>query len=92
MTIPITHHPERQRFEARIDGVLCEIDYVLSGNTMTITHTGVPPAVGGRGVAAALTESALTTAREHGWRVVPACSYADAYIRRHPQYADLLKK
>jgi Predicted acetyltransferase len=57
---------------------------------MTITHTGVPSAVGGKGIAAALTQVALDTARVNGWRVVPTCSYAAVYIKRHPAYADLL--
>ena len=33
---------------------------------------------------------ALDDARARGWKVRPLCSYADAYIRRHPEYNDLL--
>jgi predicted GNAT family acetyltransferase len=57
---------------------------------MTITHTLVPEAIGGRGVAADLTRAALETARANGWKVVPMCSYAVTYLRRHPEYNDLL--
>ena len=55
---------------------------------MTITHTRVPDAIGGRGVAAALTRAALALARESGWSVNPACSYAAAYLARHPEEVD----
>lgn len=80
------------RFETVVDGVLCVLDYDLRDGVMTITHTGVPAAVGGRGIAAALTRTAFDTARREGWRVVPACSYAAAWLARHPQYADLAER
>jgi predicted GNAT family acetyltransferase len=57
---------------------------------MTITHTGVPPEVGGRGIASALVQAALDVARAEGWKVVPACSYAAVWMQRHPDYLDLL--
>jgi predicted GNAT family acetyltransferase len=45
--------------------------------------------VGGRGIAAELTKFALDTARANGWKVRPLCSYAEVYMRRHPEYNDL---
>jgi uncharacterized protein len=85
----VRHDPGRKRFETTVDGHDCEIDYRLSDKVMTITHTGVPSAVGGRGIAAELTRFALETARANGWKVVPACSYAAAYMQRHPEFDDL---
>lgn len=90
MTHDISHETQHPRFSTSVDGHLCVLDYHLSGAVMTITHTGVPSAVGGKGIAAALTQVALDTARVNGWRVVPTCSYAAVYIKRHPAYADLL--
>lgn len=86
----ITRNAALDRFETTVDGVLCVLEYGLRDGVMTITHTGVPEAVGGRGIAAALTRFALDTARAEGWRVVPACSYASAWFARHAEYADLL--
>lgn len=86
----ITHDPALGRFACTVDGHPCELDYRLDGRRMTIMHTGVPPEVGGRGIAADLTRAALDTARARGWQVLPLCSYAQTYIRRHPEYADLL--
>lgn len=85
----VRHHPERQRFETTVDGHDCEIDYRLSNGIMTITHTGVPRAVEGRGIAGEMTRFALETARTKGWKVVPACSYAAAFMSRHPEFNDL---
>ena len=85
----VQHHPERRRFETTVDGHDCEIDYQLDGKVMSITHTGVPSAVGGRGVAGELTRFALETARTNGWKVIPACSYAKGYMDKHPEFDDL---
>lgn len=86
----VTHDARERRFEAVVEGQHCTLDYELAGATMTITHTRVPSPVEGRGIAAALMEAALTHARASGWRVVPKCSYAVAYLGRHPEWADLL--
>lgn len=90
MTPTIEHDAGQRRFEAVVDGEHCTLDYELAGTTMTITHTRVPEAVGNRGIAAALMEAALAHARASGWRVVPKCSYAVAYLRKHREWADIL--
>jgi Predicted acetyltransferase len=90
MPLAIQHDRVAHRFETRVDGVSCLLDYTLAAGVMTVTHTEVPAAVGGRGIAAALVQQALTTARTEGWKVVPACSYAAAWLQRHPEYHDLL--
>lgn len=89
MSRAIEHNTAQNRFEWTEDGTLSVLDYVLQDNVMTIIHTGVPEAVGGRGIAGDLTQVALDTARANGWMVRPQCSYAAAYIKRHPQYQDL---
>ncbi|HUD41557.1 MAG TPA: GNAT family N-acetyltransferase [Dokdonella sp.] len=88
--LPITHEEAVRHFVADVEGHRCVLEYDLAGTVMTITHTGVPEPVGGRGIAAALTREAFETARSRGWRIVPACSYARVFMQRHPEYADLL--
>lgn len=90
MSRKIEHKVSERRFETVEDKHVSLIDYRLDGDVMSILHTEVPAAVGGRGIAGDLTRAALDTAREHGWRVRPICSYAVAYIDRHPEYQDLL--
>lgn len=85
----IVHDRAARRFVTVLDGVEAELDYLLDEHAITITHTGVPPAIGGRGVAAALVHAAFEFARGAGLKVVPACTYAQAWMRRHPEYADL---
>ena len=86
----VAHDRERRQFEASVDGERCTLDYELDGAVMIITHVLVPDRVGGRGIAAALTAAALDTARDEGWRVVPQCPYAAAFVARHTEYADLI--
>lgn len=90
MSRSIEHNPGQLRFQWTEDGILSVLDYQLHDGVMIITHTGVPEAVGGRGIAADMTKAALEKAREEGWTVRPLCSYAAAYIRRNKQYQDLL--
>ena len=89
MTLNVVHQPSEHRFIVSLEDQLCVLEYRLSGHTMTITHTGVPASLGGRGIAGELMRFALATARENGWKVVPACSYAAAYFEKHAEVADL---
>jgi len=52
--------PERQRFEARVDGELGGIaQYLRRPGRVIFTHTEVLPASGGRGVGSSLAKGAL---------------------------------
>lgn len=89
MSLDIHHVRAAHRFETKVDGFTCELDYTLQDDVMTITHTGVAAEVGGRGIAGELVRTAFETARSEGWKVVPACSYARVWIERHPEYSEL---
>jgi predicted GNAT family acetyltransferase len=86
MPLSIHHDRSAQRFETIVEAASCELDYTLAAGVMTITHTGVPPAVGGRGIASALVQAAVDAARQENWKVEPACSYAAVWLQRHPEY------
>lgn len=89
-TLSIHHAADAGRFSTEVDGHEAELVYRLRDGSLVIEHTGVPEPIGGRGIAAALVKAALDHARAAGLKVVPACSYAAIYIRRHPEYEDLL--
>lgn len=90
MTLEVRHDATAQRFQVVVDGHRCILEYRLAHGVMTITHTGVPPEVGGRGIAGELVAAAFATARAEGWKVKPACSYAAGWAPRHPEVTDLL--
>ena len=88
--VHVEHHPERQRFEASVNGLACVADYRLDGRVMRMTHTGVPLPLRGHGIAARLVAAALAPARSEGLQVDPLCSYVARYMQRHPETQDLL--
>lgn len=90
MSVDVLHIPTASRFEATVDGQPCVCQYRIYGKVMMLTHTGVPKALRGRGIAAALVQAALDHARAKGLKVRPDCSYAEAYMQRHPETLDLL--
>jgi uncharacterized protein len=83
---------DRGRYVATVSGsdATGHLDWVARGEGIrAATHTLVPPAIGGRGVAAKLVEALVADAETQGFRIIPACSYVDAMFRRHPQWAHL---
>jgi predicted GNAT family acetyltransferase len=85
----IRHDTGDQRFSTVVDGEKGFVAYERDGAVLTITHTVVPPAIGGRGIAGRLVRAVLDFARGDGLKVRPRCSYADDWMRRHPDYDTL---
>ena len=88
--IPVRHNAPENRFESEVGGQLSVADYELRGTDMIMTHTYVPPPLRGQGIAEKLVRVALEYARDQRLRVVPACSYVAAFIRRHPEFQPLV--
>jgi uncharacterized protein len=88
--ITVRHNVEEHRFETDVGGEQCVADYERRGTDFVMTHTYVPPSLRGQGIAEKLVRAALEYARDERLRVVPACSYVDAYIRRHPEFKPLV--
>ena len=91
MTHDIRHNEAESQFETTIDGHTGYAAYDLEEpDRIVFTHTIVPPELEGRGVAAAIVKHALNHAREKHLKVVPQCAYVAAFIKKHPEYQDLL--
>ena len=91
-SLEIYHNTQAERFEIQLGEHLAVLEYHLDGGDLFFTHTGVPPALEGQGIGGRLAQAGLEYAKEKAYRVVPLCSFIDAYIRRHPEYLDLVKK
>jgi len=83
------HEPDRQRFTLPTTPVSV-LDYSLSAGRVVFTHTGVPAAYQGQGLAALLVEAGLQWAQSQGLKVTPACSYVHVYIQRHSAWQNLV--
>ena len=88
--LDIRHDEERGFFSVVVDGVKGYVQYERKGETLVATHTVVPPAIGGRGIAGQLVARLFEHARAAGLKVQPQCSYVAAWTRKHPEVADLL--
>jgi predicted GNAT family acetyltransferase len=87
----VEENPARHRFEILVDGALAGFTaYVPRGEVLVFTHTEVDERYQGMGVGAALVQGTLDQIRDRGGRVVPKCPFVAAFIKRHPDYANLV--
>ncbi len=91
-SLEVHHNSQAERFEIRLDEQLAVLEYRLDGNTLNLKYTGVPRALEGKGIGGRLAKAALEYARENSFRVIPSCSFINAYLRRHPEYQNLVDK
>jgi predicted GNAT family acetyltransferase len=88
----VINNKAQHRYELTVEGHLAATYYSLSDGVITFIHTEVPPELGGKGVGSALVKGALDQARADGLKVIAQCSFVNAYIGKHAEYADLLVK
>lgn len=86
--ISVVENPTKSRFEAQLGDNLAVADYRIEGDRMIFTHTEVPPAFRGRGIAEKLVLAGFQAARARRLRIVPLCSYVAVMLERHPEFAD----
>jgi predicted GNAT family acetyltransferase len=89
--IVVQDNPDEQRYELLVDGsLLGSLQYRARPGAVALIHTEVSPSLEGRGLGARLVTGALDDIRARGLQVVPICPFVRAYIRRHPDDADLV--
>jgi predicted GNAT family acetyltransferase len=87
----VRDNPAELRYEL-LDGgdVVGEIRYRREPGAVALVHTEVDPSYQGKGLASMLVEEAVHDLRERGLGLVPVCPYVRAWLRRHPEQADLV--
>jgi uncharacterized protein len=91
-TSTVSHDPAAHRFEVRTEAGTALLTYLDHGSALELLHTEVPAAAEGHGYAGALAVAALDFARSEGKQVIPTCPFVAAYIKRHPDYQDLVAR
>ncbi|MCG7422282.1 N-acetyltransferase [Micrococcus sp. ACRRV] len=101
--LQVTRDPDRQRFEMRQDGVFIgflgydveELPAANGGEDETVVrlqHTIIDEAHGRKGYARALVTIVLDRLRAEGEKISPECSYVQDYLRRYPEYQDMVRE
>ena len=89
--ITVTDNAERRRYEVHVGSALAGFaDYHAQPGLLTFLHTEVDPAFEGQGLGSRLAADALDDARARGLQVLPICPFVRAYVRRHPEYRELV--
>jgi predicted GNAT family acetyltransferase len=89
-TVQVHHRPERHRFELEQDGQLAGfIAYRERDGRLDLLHTEVDERFEGRGLGGQLVRGTLEAVRAQGRRIIPSCPFVAAWLRRHPEFADL---
>lgn len=85
MEVAIRHLPDRSRFVAAADGLTAFLEYEVNGSAVAMTHTVVPPQIGGRGIGGELTRTAVAWARKQSLAIDAQCSYVREWLAEHPE-------
>jgi predicted GNAT family acetyltransferase len=89
-TASVRDNRARSRFELDVEGSVAFANYRLTPSSVIITHTETPRGLRGRGVASELVRGALQLIRADGLKVVAGCGFVVDYLRKHPEYGDLV--
>ena len=89
--VEIVDSGSNSRYEARLDeGLAGFLVYEMHDGWVTFVHTEVDPSFEGRGIGSRLAKAGLDDARARGLPVTPECPFVLSYIRRHPEYRDMV--
>ena len=87
----VVDNPAQGRYELHLGDRLVGFSaYVARPARIVFTHTEVDGAYEGQGLGSKLARGALDDVRRRGLRATPRCPFIAAYIRRHPEYRDLV--
>lgn len=87
MTSIVTDNLGESRLEIHEDGALAELVYRTRAGRLVLVHTGVPEALGGRGLGGQLVLAGIDKAAHDGMTLVPLCPFARSWLKRHPEQA-----
>ncbi len=89
-TNAVSDNPARHRYELVENGLTAFASYSRRDGKVVIPHVEAPPELRGTGTAGRLMEGVVADVRAKGEKLVPLCPYAEAWMNRHPEHADLL--
>jgi predicted GNAT family acetyltransferase len=88
--LQIFNNTERQQFQVTAENDVASLEYRLYDGKLVLMHTEVPEKLSGHGIGSALAEYAFKYARTNQLPVKVYCPFVQAYLKRHPEYDDLV--
>lgn len=79
-----------ERYEMDEAGATSYADYRKTDDRLYIDYVFSPPELRGSGAAGRLMSALSADARDKGLRITPICGYAAAWLKRSPEFRDLL--
>jgi uncharacterized protein len=86
----VYNNEKEQRFEIETEGEKAFLEYRHLKNDIALMHTFVPESLNGKGLASALAQYALEWIKSHNKKVKVYCPFVAAYLKRHPEYNNLI--
>ncbi|QOY54535.1 N-acetyltransferase [Candidatus Sulfurimonas marisnigri] len=89
MSHTLIHNEAESKYEYHIDGHIAYITYNEDQEGhMHLTHTIVPDALAGKGLAKNLLEDVLEEFKKSNKKAVAQCTYVVKYQEKHPELSD----
>lgn len=76
----VEHQPQHNRFIISKDAHECLLEYRLQGQDIDFTHTYVPFALRGQGLAEQLVKEGLAWAQAQNYNIAASCSYVHKWL------------
>ena len=89
MPYSLIHNESASQYEYHIDGHIAYITYDDQNGHMHLTHTIVPEALAGKGLAKTLLEDVLQQIKNDNKKALAKCSYIVKYLEKNPEASDL---
>ncbi len=89
-TQALIHNKDENKYEFHTEGHIAYITYDNQNGVLHITHTIVPDALAGKGLAKKLTIAVMDEIEAQGLKVQAQCSYTIAFMKKNPDYQRLL--
>lgn len=90
MTADFKNNTAQNRYEYHTDGHTAFANYHIQNDILYIDYVEAPQELRGTGAAGRLMQHVADTARQENRKMIPVCGYAAAWLRKHPEFNELM--
>ena len=76
----VEHQTQQCQFVLEVQGHVAKLEYQISGQHINFTHTFVPQALRGQGIAEQLVKAGLSWANQQRLDIQASCSYVQRFL------------